>query len=160
MVERVFQFVDAEPAVAQQLEHHARIERAGTSTHHQALERRHAHRRPYRPPAIDRANGAAAAEVGHDQAKASRISTQKLTGALHRPLNRQPVEAVPSDTPLLVPLIRQRVDVASRRQRSVKRCVKGRYVRDIGQGFASSADRVHGHRVVQRCQLGELVQLR
>ena len=104
----VGQFVERQKIVAEQPQHHARVERACTRAHHQALERSEAHRRPDRPAAVDRRDRAAAAEVRDDQPKASPdLGPSSSRGAPHRPLDRQAVEAVAADAPFGVPLVRQ-----------------------------------------------------
>ena len=70
MVEAVRELGGREAPVEEQPRHDARVDRAGPRPHHQALERRHAHRRLDRSTAVHSGDRAAAAQVRDDDREA------------------------------------------------------------------------------------------
>jgi len=69
MLERVFERARVEPVVALRGQQHTWVDRSGAGSHHETLERGHAHRCADRAPVPHRADGAARAEMGNDDAE-------------------------------------------------------------------------------------------
>ena len=88
-----------QPARLHQPQHHPRVEPAGARAHHHAVQRRHAHRRVRAPPAAQRAQAGARAEMGHDHppGRQRRLHLRQLPGDV---LVAQSVEPVPARTRL------------------------------------------------------------
>ena len=86
---------------ARSMEDDPGVDRPGAGAHHQALERRHAHRRVDRPTAIDRRHRAAAAEVRDDQrAGRRRVAPSSSACPSDGPVDRQAVEPEAADAVL------------------------------------------------------------
>ena len=85
------------------------IDAAGAGGHHQALQRREAHRGVERGPVLDRAQRSAGPEVAADDPQPRSVPLQQLGCAPRDPRVREAVKAVAAQTPALAPLCRQRV---------------------------------------------------
>ncbi len=93
VLERRVELVDAQAALAQEVEERARIDRARARRHRHALERGEAHGRVDRAAVQHGGHRAAAAEVADDEPRGDRHLLRDA------PLHREPVEAVAADAP-------------------------------------------------------------
>ena len=124
VLEGVVELVDREPALPQEIDQGAWVDRARARRHRNALERREAHRRLDRAAVEDGSHGRTAAEVAHDQPGDPHLR--------RRPFDRQAVEPVAADAPL-VPALGHGIAHRLLGHRRVKRRVEDRDVRDVGQ---------------------------
>ena len=82
LVEQVVDLVDGEPDDAVQVQHQAGIGVTAARPHHEALERRHAHRRVDGVPMADRRHRSAVAQVRHDLVHLVVGTSEELRGAM------------------------------------------------------------------------------
>ena len=93
-----------QPLLAREPEHEPRVDRPGPRRHHEALERREAHRRVDRAAAAHRRQRGAGAEVaGHDAERGRRLAPHSSRRPPRRVRVRQPVEPVAPDRPARAP---------------------------------------------------------
>ena len=149
VLERVGQLGRGHSAVFDQPQQEAGVDAARPRRHHDAVERREAHRGVDRAPAGDRAQRRARAEVAGDEPR--RVG-RELRDAPRGVGVREAVEAEPAPRPLS----RQRVRGRRRRQRGVERGVEA-----CGRTHARErVDRRQRTRLVQRREVGQLLQPR
>ena len=138
----------------------AGIEIAAARAHDEPFARREAHRGIHRAPVIDRAERRAVAEMAAHDFQLARTPLQKLRRRQRHVAVRRTVEAVAPHALLLVKLVRQTVEIRVARQRRVKRRVEHRDVRRGGEDAARLANAGDVHRIVQRRERTERLDLR
>ena len=148
VLERCVELVDAQAALAKEVDERARVDRARTRGHGDALERAEAHRRVDRAPVEHCGHRAAAAQVaGHDP-RGVELRDHRLHG--------DPVEPVAAHAPV-APGLRDRVRRRHLGDRRVERRVEDRDVRHVRERGARLADRAQGRRVVERGDARQIV---
>ena len=147
-------------SVAFEEREHAGVHVAAARAHDQALRRREAHRRVHRAPVIDGAERRAVAEMAAHQAQLVRAALQEFAARKADVVVRRAVEAVAAHALLLVELVGQAVEVRVGRQRVMKRRVEHGDVRHGGEQPPHLADAGDVHRVVQRRERIECLDLR
>ena len=105
--------------LAPQLQQDPRVEISGAGSHHQALERGHAHAGLHAAAILDGRDAGAAAEVTGDDAQFLRRLVQVLRDAGGHITMTDAVKSKAPDAPLL-PFIRYRIDYPMLRQRREK----------------------------------------
>jgi hypothetical protein len=132
-----------------QVDHHRRVDAAGTAGHDQAIGRRHAHRGVDRAAVVDGAQRGADAEVAGDDLQLAERALEYF-GRLQRNVAvRGAVEAVAADAILLVKVVGQAVEVGVGRQGLVEGGVEDGDMRQVRELLHGLADAVHIDRVVQ-----------
>src|SRR5262245_52649934 len=149
-VESVVERVDVEARLSQQVQERAGIDRPGARVHRDTLQRAETHRRVHGAAVGHSGHGATAAEVADDDAKPR--AAEESRGALHAPLDGEPVEAIATDAELLAPAGRDRIGGRLRRDRLVEARVENGDVRKAWKGIFGLGDRPEGGRVVERSQ--------
>ena len=147
------------PAAPEQVEQDARIEVAGPGAHDQALQRRQPHRGVDRQAATDGRCGGAVAEVQGHQAQLAGVTAEDLGGFARDVLVADAVHAEAPDAGLPGDLAVHRVGRRGGRKVGEPRRVEDGDLREVGPGLPGQPDTGQRGRVVQRCELGELLQL-
>lgn len=155
----VSSLVDREPRLAGEVEDDRGVEVAGAGAHDQALERGHAHRGLDRLASVDRARRGAVAEVEHDGLEVGAATAEERGGRLRDELVRRAVEAVAADAVLVGEIGGDRVRGRLRGDRVVEGRVEDRDVRDVGEGLLRGLDALEVRRVVQRGEVGEVLDV-
>ena len=148
------------PSLAFEEGEHAGVHVAAARAHDQSLGGREAHRRVHRAPVVDGAERRAVAEVAAHEPQLVRAALQKLRGAQADVVVRRAVKAVAAHALLFVKLVGQAVEIGVGRQRVVKRRVEHRDVRHGGEQPPHLADAGDVHRIVQRRERIERLDLR
>ena len=139
--------------------HDSRVDRAAARAHHQAVERRQAHRGVHGDAMVDGAHGAAVAQMAGDELQVLQRLVEHDSRALGDVAVRRAVGAVLADGVLLVILVRKRVHVGLRRQRLEERGVEHGDHRNIRHVLLTRADAHESRLIVKRGELGKLVDL-
>ena len=130
MLEAVGQLGRRDALVLDQPQQQAGVDAARPRRHHQALERREAHRGVDRASARDGGQRRARAEMAGHDAQVSSVGPEQLGGPPRGVRVREPVEAV---TGAAATRPRQRVGGGRGRERRVERGVEARGGRDVRQ---------------------------
>jgi len=144
------------PALLQQVQQHAGIQRAAARTHHQAVQRGKAHGGGHAHPALRGAQAGAVAQVGHDHAAAPAHGLR--VQHRHDVLVGQAMEAVAAHA-LLAQRTRQREGVVHLGHVGVEGGVETGHLRQLGESSAELADARQVVRLVQRRERIEARQL-
>ncbi len=158
-VQQVVDLVRRHPCVAQQVEHHAGVDVTAAGAHHQALQRRQAHRRLDRGAEADGRRRGAVSQVQDDLLHLCRVATQHGRRQPGDVLVRGAVEAVPPDLLFGGHRPVDRVGRGGRRQIAEERGVEDRHLRDAREGDHCLRDPVGVGRVVQRREPDEVADL-
>ena len=124
--------VEVEAQPPGRVAHEVRLDVAAARTHHQALERREAHRGVHRAVVQDRGSAAPVAQVQGHHAQPFRGAAEQLGRTPGEVPVARAVGAVSADVVLVVPGLRDGVAMGHRRHRRVERGVEDRHVRDVG----------------------------
>jgi hypothetical protein len=135
--------------VLHQVDHHRRVDAAGTAGHDQAVGGGHAHGGVHRAAVVDGAQGGSNAQVTGHHLELAEGALDDFGGLQGNVAVGRAVEAVAADAFLLVKVVRQAVEVGVGRQGLVEGGVEDRHVGHTGQLLHGHADALHIHRVVQ-----------
>ena len=140
--------------------HDGWVDGTATGTHHKAVKRRKTHGGIHGHAMVDGGCRAAVAQMQRDQLQVLKGLIEHHGGALGDRAMRGAMGAVFADGILLVKLIRERVHVRLRGQRGEKRGVEHGDHGDARHMLHAGMDAHKRGTVVQRRQLGKLVDLR
>ena len=130
-----------------------RIDGAGTRTHHQALERREAHRRVDGLAVVHGRDGSAVAQMTGDEAEVPERASEQVRGLLGRVAVARAVRTIAANAIVLVIAHGKWVHVRLGRHRRVKCGVEDGDLWCVGHELAHHVDAGIGRWVVQRRQL-------
>ena len=132
------------------------VNRARARVHHDAVERRVAHRGVHAVAVVDGADRRARAQMAGNHLERAQVLPQKLGGAARHVLVRDAVEAELADVVLLVITVRDRVDVGATRHRLVEGGVECGHLHSARHELLAALDDPQCIGVVERRELGVL----
>ena len=131
IIERVVELIGVQAFLPQQVHEDARVNTAAAGAHHQALQRREAHRGIDAEAMAYRRHRGAVAQVGNDQTQILAAEHLRRPGGTVR--MAQAVEAVAAHAPFPSPLLRHWVGPGRLGQGGVEGRVKDRHLWHLGQ---------------------------